>query len=51
MKNKNVIFYENVKNDYPEEVVFGYHLKDLIVQDDGDVEVIDRLGLVIYKKI
>lgn len=50
MKNKNVIFYENVKKDYPEEVVFGYHLKDLIVQDDGDVEVIDRLGRVIYKK-
>lgn len=49
-KKGDAIFHENIKTEVPEEVIFGYHLKDLIVKDNGDIQVIDKLNRMIYSK-
>ncbi|WP_330983697.1 MULTISPECIES: hypothetical protein [Enterobacterales] len=48
-KEKNIIYRDNIIKDIPNEFVFNYHLKDLLITNDN-IKVIDKLNKEIYSK-
>ena len=49
VENSSIIFQEEILNEFPDEIVYEYKFKDLII--DGCVcRVTDRFGDVVYEK-
>ncbi len=44
----SLVFEKNIVTDFPNEFVFNYHLKDLKVTEQSQIEVVDKLDKVIF---
>lgn len=44
----SLVFEKNIVTDFPNEFVFNYHLKDLKVTEQSQIEVVDKLDKIIF---